>query len=153
MVGSVGVEDLAIAVDSVIAVAAVLATEDENRKILQFNRQVVPIILRGAWDTEAAEATLHVEVILLAVVADTEAATTVHGHTVVVDWAGVVVAAMAEVAVQAAMEALQATTVVTVMVLLRRTAKWVADTSTAATTLDLRHDSSSTLGNHQTRPQ
>lgn len=150
---SVVAEDLAIVEDTVIAVAAVLATEDENRKILQFNRQVVPIILRGAWDTEAAEATLHVEVTLLGVVVDTEAVTTVHGHTVVVDWADVVVAAMAEAAVQEATVVLQAITVVIAMALHRPMVKWVADISTAVTIRDHHHGSSLTLGNHQTQPQ
>lgn len=123
----------------------------ENRKILQFNRQVVPIILRGAWDSEAAEAILHVEVILLEVVAVTEAATMVHVHTAV-EWAGVVVAAMAE-AVQEATEVLQVITVAITMALLRRTVKWVEDTNTAVTTQDLHHGSSLTHGNHQTQPQ
>lgn len=133
-----------------IAVVADLVIADENRKILQFNRQVVPIILRGVWDTEVAEAIPHAEVTPHVVAADTGAATMVLG-LIAVEWAVVAVAAMAEV--QAVTEVHPAITAVITVALHRPTVKWVADTNTAGIIQDLHHDNSLTHGNRRTQPQ
>lgn len=73
---SVVVEDLAT-VD-----AADSGIEAENRKILQFNRQVarIPLIPHEEWDSVAAEVTHHVA--RDAAVVATAAVTMVLGHTV-----------------------------------------------------------------------
>lgn len=145
--------DSAVAEDLVIAVAAASVTGDENRKILQFNRQVVPIIRRrGAWASEVAEAILPAGATPHVVAVDTGAAiTTVPGHTAA-EWADVAVAATGE-AVQVATEVLPAITVVITMDLRHRTVEWAVDTNTAGTILDLRHGNSSTHDNLRTQPQ
>lgn len=141
--------DTAVAEVSAIVVVADSVIADENRKILQFNRQVVPIIPREAWDSEVAVVIPHAEATLHVVVADTGAATMVL-VLIAEEWVVEVVAAMAEVQVDT--EGHQAITVVITVALHHHTVKWVADINMAGITQDLHHDNSLTHDNRQTQP-
>lgn len=140
--------DSVVAEDLAIADVADSGIEAENRKILQFNRQVARILLipHEEWDSVVAEVTHHVA--QDAAVVATEAVTMVPGHTVE-EWAVVAAAAMV---VQEDTEVRPAITVVIIAGLRRRTDKW-AVTSTVGTTKVHLHDNSSTHGNLQTQPR